>query len=96
LAHGFGTVRICNIKYSLQNGYFQGCNVAGRRGNGVSTPFSRFALKWILSCYKWLSSWMRSHTFFVSTTSLIISSHLSQKPMLRKNFFETVILSEDI
>ena len=49
----------------------QGCSGAGTRGNGVPAPFSRFSLKWVGSCFKMAILLMRSHTFFVSTTSLI-------------------------
>ena len=48
----------------------QGCSGTGTRGNGVPTPFSCFALKWVWSCFKMAIFWVRSHTFFVSTTSL--------------------------
>jgi len=30
----------------------QGCNGAGTHGNGVPTPFSCFASKWVWSCFK--------------------------------------------
>jgi len=45
--------------------------VGGTRVNGVPTPFSRFALKCVGSCFEIAIFWMRSHTFFVSTPSLI-------------------------
>jgi len=31
--------------------------VGGTRGNGVPTPFSRFALKWVGSCFKMAIFW---------------------------------------
>jgi len=35
--------------------HLQGFNGAGTRGNGVPTPFSCFALKWVWSCFKMAS-----------------------------------------
>jgi len=49
--------------FSLQMWGRQGCSGAGTRGNGVPTPFSRFALKWVRSCLKTGYVWVRSHTF---------------------------------
>ena len=43
----------------------QGCRGKGTCGNGVPTPLNTFE-----AVLKWLFLWMRSHTFFVSTTSL--------------------------
>ena len=48
----------------------QRCSGAETRRNGVPTPFSGFALKWVWSCLKLKLFWVRSHTFFMSTTSL--------------------------
>jgi len=48
----------------------QGCSGEGTRVNGVPTPFSCFALKWVWSCFKIASFLGASHTFFISTTSL--------------------------
>jgi len=48
----------------------QGYSGAGTSGNGVPTPFSRFVLKWVWSCFKMAIFWMRSHTCYVSTTSM--------------------------
>jgi len=31
--------------------WHQGCSGVGSRGNGVPTPFSNFALKWVWSCF---------------------------------------------
>ena len=39
----------------------QGCSGAGTRGNGVPTPFSRFVLKWVWSCFKMAIFWVHSH-----------------------------------
>jgi len=61
---------ICKRDFTVIT-YTQGCSAAGTRGNGVPTPFSRFALKWLWSCFKMAIFLMRSHTFFVSTTSLL-------------------------
>jgi len=33
------------MAFNIKLTHFQGCSGAGTRGNGVSTPFSRFALK---------------------------------------------------
>ena len=37
---------------------------------GNAWDSSRFVLKWVWSCFKMAVFWMRSHTFFVSTTFL--------------------------
>ena len=44
----------------------QGCSGAGTRGNGVPTPFSCFALKWIWSCFKMASFLGAFHTFLLA------------------------------
>jgi len=62
--------------YKIYDGVIQECSGAGTRGNGVPTPFSRFALKWTWSCFKMAIFVMRSHTFFVSTTSLVLSMRM--------------------
>jgi len=49
----------------------QGCNGAGTRAKGVPTPFSRFALKCVGSCFKMAIFWIRFHIFFVRNTFLI-------------------------
>ena len=54
-----------------------GCNGAETRGNSVPTPFLCFALKWVRSCFKMAIFWVRSHTSFVSTTSLEASPQMS-------------------
>ena len=51
----------------------QGCSGAGTRGNAVPTPFSRSALKRVGSCLKMAIFGCNYHTFFVSTTYLIVS-----------------------
>ena len=45
-----------------------------REGNGVPTPFLRIASKRFGSCFTMVIFWMRSHTFFVSTTSLVLTA----------------------
>jgi len=52
--------------------YTQGCSGTGTHGNGVPTLFSRFVLRCRWSCFKMAIFWMRSHTFFARTTSLLI------------------------
>ena len=47
-----------------------------RVGNGVPIPLSPFSLKWAWSCFKMAIYWVRSHTFFVSATSLPLSNLL--------------------
>jgi len=41
-------------RFALHISWEQGCSGAGMRGNGVPTPFSRFAFKWVWSYLKWL------------------------------------------
>ena len=55
----------------LHDSFLLGCSGAGTRGNSVPTPFSRFAVKWVGSCFKMAIFWMRSHIVFVSTTFLV-------------------------
>jgi len=43
----------------------------GTHGNGVPTSLSRFALRCLWSCFKMAIFWMRSHTVFARTTSLL-------------------------
>jgi len=68
--------------------YYQGCIGAyypgGKRGNGVPTPFSRLALKWVWSCFEMAIYWLRSHTFIVNTTSLVLSTHIIYSEVDRK------------
>jgi len=63
-----GFYRKFRIVYMSNNfyNYHQGCSGAGTRGNGIPTPFSRFALKWVWSCFKMAIFWVRSHTFLLA------------------------------
>ena len=55
----------------------QGWSGVGTRGNGLPTPFSCFALKWVESYIKnfarFLGAFPTSQAFFVNTTSVISS-----------------------
>jgi len=60
------------VHFLTKFGCIQRCKGTGTRGNGVPTPFPRFALQWVWSCFKMAIFLMRSHTFIVSTTSVDI------------------------
>jgi len=49
----------------------QGCSGAGTRGKAFPHIFHALLLIWVGSCFKLAILWMRSYTFFVSTTSLV-------------------------
>ena len=51
----------------------KGYSGPGTCGNGVPTPFPRFPLKRVWSCFKMAIFGVHSHTFFVSTTSLVLT-----------------------
>jgi len=44
----------------------QGSSGTGPLENGIPTPFSRFVLKWVWSCFTMAVSWMHSHTFLLA------------------------------
>jgi len=61
------------LSFSCWNNFFydyqclrQGCSGAGTRGNGVPTPFSRFALKWIGSIFEMAIFWCVPIPFFLA------------------------------
>ena len=45
---------ICLVSPMVNPALVQGCSRAGTRGNGVSTPFSRFTLNKLEVVSKWL------------------------------------------
>ena len=63
---------------SRRRGHTQECSGAGTRGNGVPTPFSRFVIKWVWSCFK-MAILGGVPTPFFSSTSLAIFRLCKQK-----------------
>jgi len=61
------------LSFSCWNNFFYDCHVyvkgvVGRErvGTGVPTPFSRFALKWVGSCFKMAIFWCVPTPFFLT------------------------------
>ena len=74
---------ICQSFGAFPNRYdtwHQRCSWAGMRGNGVPKPFPCFDLNEFEAIFKWLVFWVRSHTFFLSTTSLLDTHESAQPP----------------
>ena len=62
------TTNICSVQDLLRRNTYsnQGCSGAGTRGNGVPTPFLRFALKWVGNYCKMAIFWLRSHNIWLA------------------------------
>jgi len=56
------------------------CSGAGTRGNSVSTPFRVLLWNVFEAVLKWLVCWVRSHTIFVSITSLGLTPRMKRSP----------------
>jgi len=58
------------LMWSLDKKVWKSLFTVETRGNGVPTP-SRFAINEFEAVSKWRIFWVRSHTFFVSSTPLV-------------------------